>query len=178
MKRLLVPTLLLACAAPIVQAGEPDTASAQRIHVDLTAIVESGAVAPVKGVTSAGQPNAQALQVFADSGYVAVIDLRGPQEDRGYDEAAVVQDLGLEYVPLPIVGGDAVSYENAGKLDAILKQYDGPVLLHCGSGNRVGALLALRESLAGSDDETALEVGRSAGLTRLDSVVKQRLDER
>ena len=170
--------MLTACAAFAAQAGEPHEAAGQKIHVNLDAVVEAQAVEPVDGITSAGQPGAEALQVFADSGYVAVIDLRGTDEKRGYDEPAVAEELGLEYVSLPIVGRDGISFENAAKLDKLLAGYDEPVLVHCGSGNRVGALLALRESLAGAEDEAALELGRSAGLTRLEGIVKERLNER
>ena len=177
MKRASVTVLLAACVAFAAQAGEPAGSDAGRIHVNLDAVVETQTVAPVDGVTSAGQPDAEALQVFADNGYVAVIDLRGAGENRGYDEQAVATELGLDYVSLPIVGRDSVSFENAKKLDALLAGYDKPVLVHCGSGNRVGALLALRASLSGADAATALDVGRSAGLTRLESVVKERLNE-
>ena len=177
MNRTLITVLLTACAALAAQAGEPEAPSKSRIHVSLDAVVETQSVEPVDGVTSAGQPDAEALQVFADSGYAAVIDLRGPDEKRGYDEPAVVAELGLEYVSLPIVGRDAISFENAKKLDKLLAGYDEPVLVHCGSGNRVGALLALRASLAGAEDAAALELGRSAGLTRLEPIVKERLDE-
>ena len=169
--------LLIACAVLAAQADEPASSAAPRIHVDIAEVVESGTVAAVDGVTSAGQPDAEALKVFADSGYVAVIDLRGPTENRGFDEASAVAELGLEYVTLPVVGRDGISFENAAKLDTLLEQYDAPVLVHCGSGNRVGALLALRESLAGADDEAALETGRSAGLTRLEAIVKERLND-
>jgi len=48
-------------------------------------------------------------------------------------------------------------------------------LLHCGSGNRVGALLALLKSSQGASDEAALEYGISAGLTGLEPVVRARL---
>ena len=65
--------------------------------------------------------------------------------------------------------------QNAANLDQILSDYDGPVLVHCGSGNRVGALLALRQSLLGADDEDALAYGKSAGLTGLEPVVRARL---
>jgi len=51
------------------------------------------------------------------------------------------------------------------------------VLVHCGSGNRVGALLALRASLDGADDEKALALGREGGLSSLEGVVRERLDE-
>ena len=57
----------------------------------------------------------------------------------------------------------------------MLESYDGPVLIHCASSNRVGALLALRESLRGASDEEALEFGKQAGMTRLEPLVKERL---
>lgn len=160
-----------------VAADETDFGPVSSLKVDLDKVVELGTVSPVNGVTSAGQPNEAALEVFAEAGYATVIDLRGEGEDRGFDEAAVVEDLGLHYVTLPIENGDAISFENARKLDALLKEYPGPVLVHCGSGNRVGALLALRASLEGADDERALAVGREGGLTGLESVVQERLAE-
>jgi uncharacterized protein (TIGR01244 family) len=158
-------------------ADETDLGAVTSLKVDLGQVVEVGTVSSVDGITSAGQPDEAALEVFADAGYATVIDLRGEGENRGMDEAAVVEDLGLHYVTLPIEGIEAVSFENARKLDELLQQYPGPVLVHCGSGNRVGALLALRASLAGADDETALARGREGGLTSLDSVVRERLTE-
>jgi uncharacterized protein (TIGR01244 family) len=146
------------------------------VHVDVAEVAASGAVAAVDGITSAGQPDAEALKVFADAGYVAVIDMRGPDEDRGMDdEPAVVEGLGLEYVAFPLASGDEISFAAARKLDQMLETYDGPVLLHCGSGNRVGAILALRESLNGADDEAAIAFGKTAGLTRLEDLVRDRL---
>ena len=132
----------------------------------------------VDGITSAGQPDADALQGYADAGYVAVIDLRGPGEDRGLaDEGGTVRGLGMDYLALPIEGDAAISFDNARRLDALLDRYDGPVLVHCASGNRVGALLALRRSLDGADDDAAIEYGRGAGRTRAEGLVRQRLDE-
>ena len=158
-------------------ADNVDSKDSPRAHVDLELVVESGVVAPVDNITSAGQPDEAALKVFSDSGYVAVIDLRGPSENRGLDEANTVATLDMQYIAFPVVGPDAISFENAQELDTVLSELDGPVLLHCGSGNRVGALLALRASLAGADDEQALEYGRSTGLTGLEPLVKERLSE-
>lgn len=160
-----------------VAADETDFGPVSSLKVDLEKVVELGTVSPVNGVTSAGQPDAAALEVFADAGYATVIDLRGEAEERGFDEAALVEELGLHYVTLPIENGDAISFENARKLDALLQEYPGPVLVHCGSGNRVGALLALRASLDGADDDSALALGRAGGLTGLESVVQERLAE-
>lgn len=165
--------LLAACA------GQAQPTAASNVHVDVAEVVASGTASAVDGVTSAGQPDEAALEVFAKAGYVAVIDMRGPEEDRGLkDEAATVEGLGLDYVAMPVASRDEISFESARKLDEILEAYDGPVLVHCGSGNRVGAVLVLRESLNGAGDEAAIAYGKNAGLTRLEDVVRQRLSEK
>ncbi|NNF40531.1 MAG: hypothetical protein HKN64_04065, partial [Woeseiaceae bacterium] len=157
-------------------ASDADLATAAPQKADLQAVVDTGVVRPVNGITAAGQPNAAALQVFADNGYAAVVDLRTAGETRGLDEQVVVEGLGMEYVSLPI-GSDGISFENARNLDELISRYDAPVLVHCGSSNRVGALLALRASLEGADDETAIELGRQGGLTGLEPAVRKVLSE-
>lgn len=147
------------------------------LKVNLEAVVESRAVTPVNGISAAGQPSEAALQVFARQGYTTVIDLRGTGEDRGFDEQSAVESLNMEYLLFPISGKEAISFENAARLDALITNADGPVLLHCASSNRVGALLALRKSLAGADDEEALAAGREGGLTSLEERVKEVLAE-
>jgi uncharacterized protein (TIGR01244 family) len=149
-----------------VAAGACDSSSVTTMKVDLDEVIGSGTVVPVDGISAAGQPNEAALAVFAKEGYTTVIDLRTIDEDRGMDEAAVVVGLGMEYVALPI-GSDGITFENAKTLDEFIDAADGPVLLHCGSSNRVGALLALSKSLAGADDDAALQYGQEGGLTSL-----------
>ncbi len=133
---------------------------------------------PADGITAAGQPNEMGLKALANDGFTAVIDLRTAGEDRGLDEERIVKELGMDYVSLPIAGRGAINFENARKLDEILGGYDKPVLVHCGSSNRVGAVLALREKLNGAENDDALAFGRSAGMTSLESTVKTRLAER
>ncbi len=148
---------------------------ASPVKVDLDAVAASGKAEPVSGISTAGQPDATEFKVFADSGYVAVIDLRTAGEDRGLDEPAVVEDLGMEYVPLPI-GRDDITFEKAADLERLLDHYDEPVLVHCGSANRVGALLALQHFAETGDREAALDVGRKAGLSSLESKVETVID--
>ncbi len=172
MKNWLILALLLPAIAALADDG------GQRVHVDLDEVVAAGKVGPVDGITSSGQPDEAALQVFADSGYAVVIDMRGADEDRGIEDfEGAVEATGMDYVALPVVGREAISFETAGKLDALLQEADGPVLIHCGSGNRVGAVLALRESMHGADDEDAIEFGKDAGLTRLEPLVREVLEE-
>lgn len=175
MKRILwlIAAQLLALSAC---AGDALAPAVSPLKVDLQTVVDTGSVAPVGGITSAGQPDAAALKVFANNGYAAVVDLRTEGESRGLDERAVVEDLGMDYVTLPIAR-DGISFENARALDRLISGYDEPVLIHCGSGNRVGALLALRSSLEGADDEAAIEAGRAGGLTGLEGRVQEVLSE-
>lgn len=128
------------------------------------------------GLYTGGQPDVAQLRQFAHDRFTTVIDLRGEDESRGYDEAAVTGELGLDYVRLPIRGASDLTAANAAALTAALKAARGPVLLHCASGNRVGALLAL--SAANGDGLTslaALELGQRAGLKSLEAVVRERL---
>jgi uncharacterized protein (TIGR01244 family) len=131
----------------------------------------------VKGITTAGQPSAEALSAVAAAGYKSVIDLRAPQEDRGLDEQKTVETLGMSYVNLPVAGADGVTYENAKALDRLLADLPKPVLVHCTSSNRVGALLALRAKLNGTDSEAALDLGLANGLAGLKPVVEKKLAE-
>ncbi len=143
-----------------------------KLLADIGAILVANAVHPVEGITAAGQPNHAAFGVFAASGYTTVIDMRGPTENRGLDEPSVIAALGMDYVPFPITIAENISFENATKLEQLIKEADGPVLVHCASSDRVGALLALRSSLAGADDATAIAHGIEAGLTSLAGVVE------
>jgi len=149
-----------------------------KVYIDIDSIESSTDLVAVDGIRSAGQPDAKAFSLAAEAGYAAVIDLRGKQESRGLDEAAVLQDLGLDYVELPLTSPEDISLENAAKLDEILSGYSEPVLIHCGSANRGGALLALRKSLHGASDDDALQYGRDAGLTGLEPIVRARLAEK
>ena len=120
-------------------------------------------------------PHALAARLQAE-GVRTVIDLRAPQEDRGYDQAAEVRRLGMDYIAQPIAGKDDITPANAAALHALRKERDGDVLLHCASGNRVGALLALAAvQVDGASPEAALTLGRAAGLKSLEPVVMERL---
>ena len=131
---------------------------------------------PRPGLHTGGQPDAAQLRAFAAEGGKVVIDLRAADEARGYDETALTHELGLRYVRLPIAGAADLDEANATALERALKDAQGPVLLHCASGNRVGALLALAAAKHdGLAPEAALELGRKAGLKSLEPVVRERL---
>ena len=157
-------------------ADEQATDGVAPVKVDLSEVVDSGTVRPIDGISAAGQPSEAALKVFAESGYVAVIDMRTDSENRGFDEAGVVEELGMDYVSMPIASADDINFSNAAKLDQLIKSYEGPVLVHCASSNRVGALLALADYESNGDKDMALAKGKAAGMTGLEGRVKEVLD--
>lgn len=133
---------------------------------------------PRPDLYTAGQPSVQQLRQAAANGVTTVIDLRRPDERRGYDEATVAEQLGLRYVRLPIGGAADITEANVRTLDRILKQDSGKTLLHCASGNRVGALLALAHArVDGATTGQALQLGRDAGLTSLEPLVRAALEQ-
>jgi uncharacterized protein (TIGR01244 family) len=129
----------------------------------------------LEGITSSGQPSEAALSAVAAAGYKSVIDLRGANEERGIDEKATVEMLGMSYANLPVEGAAGVTYANARALDKLLAELPKPVLVHCSTSNRSGALLALRARANGADAETALELGVANGLAGLRPVVEAKL---
>lgn len=132
---------------------------------------------PESGYVSGGQPDPEQLQAAADAGIRQVINLRPPTEDAGYDEAARAAELGLAYDVIGIAGTPDLTADNARKLDALLTQdHAGTTLVHCASGNRVGALMALRAAwVHGKSKQEALRIGRAWGLTKAEATVDQLL---
>jgi uncharacterized protein (TIGR01244 family) len=124
---------------------------------------------------SSGQPDTAVLNAIKDAGFVAVIDMRTAGEDRGFDEVQEVKSLGMQYISFPVAGAGDITFENASEFDRILAGIDGPVLVHCASGNRVGGLYALRAKQNGASVDEAMDLGKTAGLTRLEPVVREKL---
>jgi len=126
-----------------------------------------------EGVISAGQPSAAQLKAAAHSGVKTIVNLCVPGEC-GWDEATTVKELGMRYVAIPICGAQDVTAANAKKLHEVVEDKTSyPMVLHCGSGNRVGALFALKAfHEEGCDLEKSVEQGRLAGLTMLEPHVR------
>jgi uncharacterized protein (TIGR01244 family) len=133
-----------------------------------------------KSLYTSGQPSLAEFKGLAAAGFRRVIDLRPSTEDRGFDEAAEAARQKLDYVCLPVAGEADFTLARVKQLDALLAEPSAPMtLLHCGSSNRVGALLALRAAwLKGATSDAALAIGRSAGLTGLESAVRKAIANR
>jgi protein tyrosine phosphatase (PTP) superfamily phosphohydrolase (DUF442 family) len=92
-------------------------------------------------IITGGQPNAAQLRALQEAGGGMVLDLRDPMEPRLVDESALVRELGMEYVNIPVRAGslDDATLE---RILGVLREAAGrTVFVHCGSGNRVGGAL-------------------------------------
>jgi len=117
----------------------------------------------------AGQPDESALvTLLEEDGVRTVINIRTPEETSGMsmDERGVTEEHGARYESIPI-SGSTFSRDDVDRFAEVIAASQGPVLVHCASSNRVGGLWAAY--LATHHDvplEEAIELGRSAGLSR------------
>jgi protein tyrosine phosphatase (PTP) superfamily phosphohydrolase (DUF442 family) len=116
-------------------------------------------------VITGGQPNAQQLRALKEAGGGIVLDVRDPMESRPVDEPALVHQLGMEYVNIPVKAG---SLDDA-TLDRILTVLRGAgdrtIFFHCGSGNRVGgALIPYFVLDQGMEEQDAVDQAMRVGL--------------
>ncbi len=120
---------------------------------------------PMPGLATAGQPSGLAWRPLAEAGYRTVVDLRGPEEPRGHDEPQEVRAAGLEYVAIPVQQQTLGDAEFDAFREVMRDPARRPVLVHCATSNRVGALLlpyfALDEKMSLND---ATLLAQRAGL--------------
>lgn len=167
-RRLVVVALVSAAASvsalSVLSAREPEPAMPASVASAHAWLRVQG-----DGRYSGGQPTVEQLQALPTHGIAVVIDLRADTETPDLDEAAMVRGLGLDYRNLPVGGAAGLTRDNVQALDRLIADAgDRPLLVHCASGNRVGAMMALRERwLRGATPEQALAVGRDWGMKSL-----------
>jgi protein tyrosine phosphatase (PTP) superfamily phosphohydrolase (DUF442 family) len=130
---------------------------------------------PLAGIVTGGQPSEDNLREAKNLGYKTVVSLL-PESDT-VAEARLAQELGLRFVSIPITGAADLTPQNAQKLALAIDAEDAkPLIVHCASGNRVGALLALKAFYVDHvSAPEALALGQRAGLRSLQSAVEERL---
>ncbi len=134
-------------------------------------IVNYTKIAPNVGL--AGRLTEGGLEATVALGFKLIIDLRQPDEDGVAEEVAAIPGLGIPYVNIPM-GPGAPSDEQVSQFSAFISDpAHYPILAHCQSSNRSGAIWALHRAAAGVDPVTALEEGLAGGMTRRETVVRE-----
>lgn len=153
--------VLAGCAgAPAPRPASPiDTARSPMPGVYVTGRIASGDVAHLR-----------------EAGIRRVVDLTPDAETPDFDEASAVRAAGLAYANLPLRGAADLTRDNVVAFDALVRDATQPLLVHCASGNRVGAMAALRAAwIEGEGEEEAIAIGKAWGLTGLEHEVRRRI---
>lgn len=125
-----------------------------------------------QGMLIGGNPSTATLVAAVQRGYRVLIDLRATDEIDVGARSLELADLGLRFVHIPVVCHEDLEIA-AQRLHATLAADTGPFIVHCKSGNRVGAAFALRAHRhLGRSSNEALEIGLETGLCRLEPEVR------
>jgi len=120
-----------------------------------------------------GQPTKEQLDRLAELGYTTIVNLRR-QDEEGNLDLATIEESGLDYVHIPVAGAEDLDEEHARSLSEAIAAAEGKVVVHCGSGNRVGALFAISAFYVdGAAPDDALRTGRDRGMTSLEPAVRE-----
>jgi uncharacterized protein (TIGR01244 family) len=124
----------------------------------------ANATFPEPGVMAAGQPTGEQIQLLAEDGYKSIIDLRARDEPRGFDEREAARQNGMTYRNIPVTF-DNLGHATLDRFFEAMERAERPVIVHCASSVRVGALyyawLVLEK---GVEPAEALRRGKAAGL--------------
>ena len=169
-------SVLLTIAAVLAIAGCRSEPTAATGEPPAAPPALAGFATPASGILAGGRITADDLPALRAAGIRHVIDLTPDAETPDFDEAEAMRAAGLIHHNLPIAGAADLDRDSVAAFDQLLRDARGPTLVHCASGNRVGALAALRAAwLQGADEEAAIAEGRRWGLRGLEEEVRSRL---
>jgi protein tyrosine/serine phosphatase len=130
-------------------------------------------VAP--GFCRGGLPTPAGLRFLKQKGIRTIVDLR-PEDG----ERALVEELGMQYVKLPISAWDRIPEETIQTFFRIVRDpAHQPVFIHCRRGaDRVGVMVGFyRIAFQGWDGERAYREARALGMRWWYRGLKRQLDE-
>jgi uncharacterized protein (TIGR01244 family) len=131
---LLASISLPAMAQSVVGKGKTGPAP-DPVNLDITGLFQAKFASVGSDLFIGGQPTEKALRDLKAKGVTTVINLRMPEEMKqiGFDEAALVKELGMNYVHIPMRGSAENPYgpKQLDQFAAAVASADGKVLLHC-----------------------------------------------
>lgn len=99
-------------------------------------------------IATSGQPTAEQFAEIQREGYEVVVNLAMPTSENWLpEERGIVSELGMDYVPLPVVW-DYPTLDDFETLAEVLdKNRERPVWVHCALNMRVSAMMYLYHRL-------------------------------
>jgi protein tyrosine phosphatase (PTP) superfamily phosphohydrolase (DUF442 family) len=122
---------------------------------------------PLPGMVTGGQPQPGHVAALKRAGCEVVLDIRDPMEPRPVRAPDDFVAAGLEYICIPVghSRGDDATLARIRDTVRELQNKKKSVFFHCGSGNRVGAVLIPYLMLdEGFEEEDAVSTAMRCGL--------------
>lgn len=158
---------VLGCGAKAVVPEKPDDPPPAAATASAVEPVLLGSLAAhqVGDVYLAGQPAVEDIAAMRAKGVVRVISLRVPDEEP-FNEASAIEAAGIDFTRIGFIGAGELTDEIFDQVRAALNdEQQRPVVLHCASANRVGAVwLAHRVLDDGLPLDQSIEEARTIGL--------------
>lgn len=113
-------------------------------------------------LATSGSLSEVSTQELAQHGFKTIIDLRTEAEGTSSEKTAV-ESVGMTYINIPVTGA-GIDAEQLATFIKAFEQAATPILLHCASGNRAGAMWTTYRLHQDVPAEIAFEEGRTAGM--------------
>lgn len=170
--RLLKSAILAAIAIPSIctlnSCSQSEKASETEANTQVLEPYELGEISTLHkfgDMYLASQPQEDDFETAKNAGIRTVINMRHPEEMTDFDEEATVTALGLEYINLPWAKPEELTDKVFDRARELLNTSEKPILLHCSSANRVGAVwIPWRVLDGGIDIEDAIEEAKTIGI--------------
>ena len=142
----------------------------------ITALNVPNATLPVEGLLCTGQLSPEQMDGLQALGFASFVSLRLPTEKGAGWEEAHAAETGANFTRMPVEGKAGVHEAGARELAELMEKSAQPMVLYCGSSNRVGALLALKaHHVESMPAEEALAFGKTAGVTGIEPHLREAL---
>jgi len=154
MSRYLTAWTVLALCAGFAACGATKPQPTEQPRLVATQLGTIERLHEIDGFYLASQPSAADFAAARRRGVVSVVNLRLPDENE-FDEAAVVEGLGMRYHNPGFRGPETLTDATLDRARALLSdRAEQPMLVHCASANRVGAVWLAHRVL---DDDIPLD---------------------
>jgi uncharacterized protein (TIGR01244 family) len=131
---LTIALALPAAAQSVVGKGKSGPAP-DPLTLDITGLFQAKYASVGDDLFIAGQPTERALRELKAKGVTTVVNLRMPEEMKqiGFDEAALLKELGMTYVHIPMRGSPENPYgpKQLDQFAETMASTQGKLLLHC-----------------------------------------------
>lgn len=158
-------TLLLATSSLSFKHQQNDRSRLDQIEQNLKGEVPR-LLCLTESLATGGQPSEQAFGKLAQSGFRSVLNLRTAAEGVDLEqERTAVEKTGMRYLHIPVAGKAPQAKQADEFIRVVREKANHPMLIHCGTANRVGAMMLIyRVVEQGWGEEKALEEAERIGL--------------